>query len=343
VRNADSPWLACDPANDYLYLAYVSHGLRLDAYVNDPGDEPVYLVRSLDGGQTWSTPLLLGGPAALGARVEVGESGQVYVYWQDYATRQVVMRRSDDHGATFSDVVTVARFIDNHRTVVRGISEPGSYSGRQPPINYYDGAVYDFSQLAVDRTSGPRRGSLYMVWAEAAEGTAGPGSGLVVQDSLPNDTPANATLIHLGDNWVSVGESEIIDPDGGTHYFAFDGIEGTMVELRQGRYEFPASTSPFQNSSTGVDYQDAIGPGSGLTLYSGGYLYDGTAPAVLFTLPRTTRYILPGATSGGPTSMVLSGAINEFLVSPTSVARDHRDIVLTWSRDGATRGVPRCG
>ena len=341
VRNADSPWLACDPTNDHLYLAYVSHALRNDAYVNEPGDEPVYLVRSLDGGQSWSAPLLLGGPAALGTRVEVGESGQVYVCWQDYASGQVMMRRSEDHGETFADAVPVARFVDNHGTRVRGILTPGSYSGRQHPINYYEGGVFDFSQLAVDRSSGPRRGTLYVVWAEGAEGTTGPGSGRVVQDTLPNDTPATATLVNLGDSWVSVGYSEVIDPNGGQHFFAFDGTQGTMVELHQAQSQFPASISPFHSRPTGVDYQDAIGPSSGLTLYSGGYLDDGTAPPLLFTLPRTTRYILPGALSGGPTSVVVSGAIVEHLVSPISVARDHRDIVLVWSRDGGRTWSPK--
>jgi hypothetical protein len=60
-----------------------------------------------------------------------------------------------------------------------------------------------------------------------------------------------------------------------------------------------------------------------------------------FSLPRTTRYVIPGASSGGPATVVLSGSLNEFLPSPSSVARDHRDIVFTSSHDGGRTWSPK--
>ncbi len=340
-QNADSPWLARDPATGYLYLAYVRHTLRPYAYLNGPADQPVYLVRSLDGGATWSAPMLVGGPAALGSRVEVGESGQVYVCWQDYASQQVMLRRSDDHGATFADALPVGRFVDNSRTWMRGLGAAASYSGRQHPLNYYEsGNVFDFPQLAVDRSNGPLRGTLYMVWAEAAEGTTGPSSGRTVQETEPNDTPATANLIDIGDGFVSVGESEIIEPNGNNDYFAFDGVQGTMVELREGRAQYPEPNPDFPVSTFSFYYLDSPSGGEG-PLFTAPSLDDGTAPPLLCTLPRTTRYIIPGAFSGGPTTLVVFGSVNEFLPSPTSVARDHRDIVLTWSRDGGRTWSPK--
>jgi hypothetical protein len=339
-QNADSPWLARDPVNGYLYLAYVQHTLRLDPYVNGPAGQPVYLLRSPDGGATWSAPLLVGGPASLGSRVEVGESGQVYVYWQDYSSKQVMMRRSDDHGDIFGDVLPAGRFVDNSRTTPRGIAAALLDAGRQHPLNFYENAnVFDFPQLAVDRTNGPRRGTLYMVWAEAAEGTTGPSSGRVVQETEPNDTPATGNLINIGDAFASIGYAEQIEPSN-SDYFAFDGVQGTMVELSGARSQDPPPDTGPGGFPVRLFYLDSPSGGEGSLFVATG-LDDGTAPPMLCTLPRTTRYTIPGAFSGGPTTLVISGQLTEFLPSPTSVARDHRDIVLTWSRDGGRTWSPK--
>ncbi len=339
--SADSPWLACDPERGHVYLSYVAYTVPSTLLINGPANQPLYFLRSLDGGQTWSVPSLIGGPAALGSRVEVGAQGEVYVFWQDHLTKQMMLRRSEDFGSTLSEAQPVAGFVDNSRTLMRGLGTSAAFEGRGHPLNYYEeGNVFDFPQLAVDRSSGPHRGTLYMVWAEGAEGTMGPYSGRLVSESEPNDTPATADSIEIGDSFVSYGESESQFPTTFTDYFAFTGTQGRMVALAEGMDEFPANPDPFRAFNNWLLILD---PSSGLapTLYSGIALEDATAPPLLMSLPMTARYVIPGAGYGGPRSLTVYGSIREFLPSPGSVARDHRDIVLTWSRDGGRTWSPK--
>lgn len=332
--NADSPWLACDPERGHLYLTYVAYTIPSQPLLNGPANQPIFFVRSLDDGQTWSAPSVIGGPAALGSRVEVGEAGQVYVFWQDHLTKQVMLRRSEDFGETFSGEQPVSRFVDNSQTRMPGIGASGYFDGRGHPLNYYeDNNVFDFPQLAVDRSHGPGRGTLYMVWAEAAEGTFGPASGRTVTETEPNDTPATANLIEIGDGFVSYGEAE---QNSNRDYFAFDGAQGTLVHHGGSMLEFPSNPNPYQVFGFGCFYVD-----SPSAFYSTALPKDGSAPPMLISLPRTARYCIPGASSGGPTEMIVSGYVVEFLPSPSSVARDHRDIVLTWSRDGGRTWSPK--
>jgi hypothetical protein len=338
--NADSPWLAFDSERNYLYLAYVAYTLPTTLLINGPANQPVYFLRSLDGGQSWSSPSLMGGPAALGSRVEVGAGGEVLVFWQDHFTKQVMLRRSEDFGATFSDVQPVARFVDNSRARMRGIGASG-LDRRGHPLNYWEGGnVFDFSQLAVDRSSGPLRGTLYMVWAEAAEGTLGPSSGRLVYETEPNDFPATGNPIEIGDSFSSYGESEASQVPPNADFFVFPGNRGQMVALTTGMYEFPSDPDPFQAIQNGFGILDES-TGLAPTLFTGAALKDGTAPPTLASLPATGRYVIGAAASGGPRDIQVYGTLLEFLPSPASVARDHRDIVLTRSTDGGRTWSPK--
>src|SRR5262245_21893273 len=279
--NADSPWLACDPERSYLYLVYVAHTIPSTLLINGPANQPVYFLRSLDGGQTWSVPSLIGGPAALGSRVEVGAAGEVYVFWQDHLTKQVMLRRSEDFGGTFSEAQPVARFVDNSRIRMRGIGISAGFEGRGHPLNYWeDGNRFDFPQLAVDLSSGPNRGTLYMVWAEAAEGTLGPYSGRLVQETEPNDTPTTGNPIEIGDSFVSYGESEHTLPPPNQDYFEFQGIQGRLVALTTWLYEYPTNPSPFQATGSWIHLLDEA-TGLAPMLFTCIGLKDGTAPPML--------------------------------------------------------------
>ena len=337
---ADTPWLACDPVSGNLYLAYVANTYTGSPIPDRSPDQPVVLVRSLDGGQTWSAPLTISGPGALGSRVEVGASGEVLVCWQDYFTKQVMVRRSVDSGVTFLPEQSVAGFNDNSRVRMPGIGISDNV-GRAHPYHYYeDGNVFDFPQMAVDRTTGPNRGTVYMVWAEVAEGAFAPTSGRAISETEPNDTPLTANPIEIGDSFVSSGESERsrVPPNG--DLFSFHGEKGQMVGLYGQISERPASSSPYQPKTNSLLLLDE-GTGLAPTLFRGAALKDGTAPPTLVSLPRTGRYVIPGASSGGPTDMVVSGLVQEFLPSPGSVARDHRDIVMVASRDGGRTWGPK--
>lgn len=337
---ADSPWLARDPVRGYLYLAYVL--FSPGALFNSPApNQPVMFVRSTDGGQTWSQPVLVGGPAALGSRVEVGVNGEVLVTWQDHQSKRVMLRRSLDFGATFEPEQVVAAFNDNSRVLMRGIDK-GGFDGRGHPINLYeDGNVFDFVQMAVDRSNGPDRGSIYMVWAEAAEGTYAPASGRVVSETEPNDTPLTANPIEIGDTWVSFGESERFPVPPNHDLFVFQGEQGRMVAQYGQMTQYPADPNPFAQRLT--NFLDLLDETTGLSpsLYRSVALKDGTAPPNLLSIPRTGRYIIPGANSGGASDLIISGLLLEYLPAPGSASRDHRDIVMVASRDGGLTWGPK--
>jgi hypothetical protein len=272
--------------------------------------------------------------------VEVGARGEVLVFWQDHLTKQVMLRRSEDFGATFSEVQPVGSFVDNSRTRMRGI-RTGGFDGRGHPLNYFEnGNMFDFPLLAVDRTNGPHRGALYMVWAEAAEGTLGPSSGQVVVESEPNETPATGTPIEIGDDFLSFGQSEHSLPPPDSDYFVFQGTKGRMVALTTGLEESPPNPSPFRATGSWILFLDED---SGLApeLFTGTSLKDGTAPPMIGSLPANGRYVIPGAYAGSPYSLTHFGSLLEFLPSPASVSRDHRDIVLTRSLDGGRTWSPK--
>jgi hypothetical protein len=168
------PWLAVDPSNPLnLYISFT-----------DGFPFKIQLISSNDGGKSWSAPVALEQtgnlcgpnsfpqfPAVDGSKVIVGPGGEVYVAWEfippqpcdtvnaPYPPREIHFARSLDHGATVSAPYKLAEVIGNgdaflpffHSEV--DIME-GGFSANEHP------------QLAVDRTNGPSRGSLYITWSD---------------------------------------------------------------------------------------------------------------------------------------------------------------------------------
>lgn len=104
ARFAHTPDIAVD-AVGRVFVVWVER----DIFGRVPHE--VFFVRSIDGGSTFSAPLLLSHPLPLGAappRLAVSAQGTVYVFWggsfEDPHGRQsnaYYIRRSDDHGETF--------------------------------------------------------------------------------------------------------------------------------------------------------------------------------------------------------------------------------------------------
>jgi hypothetical protein len=171
----DKPWLAADPTNaNRLYVTYLDvDGSDISGAVcgfNDEFGVPfarvrIELVRSADGGATWSPPVVVEevcGPAfANGSQVAVGPRGEVYVAWEAFAAediffspiREIDMKKSIDQGATFgakikvSDVTAVG---DSSLFLLQGGFRPGA----------------EFPSLAVDRSGSgsPTTGNVYIAW-----------------------------------------------------------------------------------------------------------------------------------------------------------------------------------
>jgi type IX secretion system substrate protein len=148
VSQLDKEWIAADqtggPFQNNVYVAFVnfSSGTSVDFY------------RSTNNGASWTFSGNMGtGSPNPGPDIATGPNGVVYLAW--YNSTGTAVRKSTDGGATFS-ALTVA---SNHTT-------PGAFStvsGR----NYLKAfiRVNGMPHIAVDMSSGPRRGWVYHVYA----------------------------------------------------------------------------------------------------------------------------------------------------------------------------------
>jgi hypothetical protein len=100
----DKEWITVDNApgagQGNVYMVYTD----FPTLFTDAG---IYLSRSTDGGNSWSSPISLGG--SQGGYVTVGPDHSVYVFYLASGSPQkIMMRKSTDQGVTFGAAVTVA-------------------------------------------------------------------------------------------------------------------------------------------------------------------------------------------------------------------------------------------
>ena len=148
----DKPWMTVDniagsPFRGNIYVTCT----RFVA----SGQDSISFMRSTDGGKTFSQALALSTIGASevaafqdlqGSFIAIGPNGEVYVSWYDTRVDGIRIARSTDGGATFSSPVTA-------------LSSIGFGS------SYYVPGTFDvaaFGQVAVDTSSGPNRGAVYV-------------------------------------------------------------------------------------------------------------------------------------------------------------------------------------
>ena len=157
----DKPWMAVDPTDPQrMYLTY-THIFFL-------GCINIELVRSVNGGKSWSAPTTVaedcdnsGASMLTGSNVVVSPGGKVYVAYElfpapppgaSFVNNAIYFARSD-HGAAFSKPLKVAEVI------------PG---GDGIQLNGHV-MVDEYPQLAVDRTNRPSRGTVYLTWPDGRD------------------------------------------------------------------------------------------------------------------------------------------------------------------------------
>jgi hypothetical protein len=170
----DKEWMSVEPgataarSDDVLHVTYTDFDFSgFEGGGPCPNDArfAIEYVKSEDGGATWTAPLVIEevcGAEGLvqGSQVEHGLADDVYVAWERYspdgASREIRIRRSTDLGAGFGATVTVAP--------LAGVGDGFALQGlfRSGP---------DLQGLAVDRTTGPRRGRVYLTWQDGARRT----------------------------------------------------------------------------------------------------------------------------------------------------------------------------
>jgi hypothetical protein len=147
----DKPYAACDysPGSPYLNNYYVT-------WTRFPttGGSPIYFSRSTNGGSTFSTPARISTASDCQFSCPtVGPNGEVYAVWYDYNSGNIKFDKSTDGGLSWGTDVTVSSFDDNFPSNPCGSFRTPSY-----PV------------IGCDISTGPRRGWLYVCWADARNG-----------------------------------------------------------------------------------------------------------------------------------------------------------------------------
>jgi len=171
-HSIDKPWLAADPTNaNRLYVTYTD----LDfSGVRCPNDirYAIELVSSADGGGTWGAPGIVheecfftGGNFLEGSNAVVAQDGTVYVGYELFPSavpqNEIQLAKSVDHGQTFGAPVKVSDVWPNGNS---GLLQGGFHNN-------------EFPQVAVDRSRGLSRGTVYITWSD--------GSNNIVFDLFP--------------------------------------------------------------------------------------------------------------------------------------------------------------
>lgn len=157
IPGFDKEMIAADdvptsPFANNLYCAWTVFG----------GNTTVQFNRSTDGANTFSVPIILRNGLGQGTNVQTGPNGEVYVCWADYTNGTIPAQglgftRSLDGGVNFTPFTI-----------------PFNYSGirvvflHNPDFN--NTRVNDFPSMSVDKSNGPRRGRIYVVYPERENG-----------------------------------------------------------------------------------------------------------------------------------------------------------------------------
>jgi hypothetical protein len=170
----DKTWIAADPVNNNIYVTYTR--------VNS-GSDGVKLARSIDHGVTFSTPVAIS--AGFIPMVAVGPGSEVYVVYKNGSV--IKLDRSVNGGVTWLTVDrTVAAFI------APTFSGNGGLHANVTP------------NIAVDRSNGPFRGRLYVVWADGRNGDAD----IYMASSADTGTTWTAP-VRVNDDYIGGGAEQI--------------------------------------------------------------------------------------------------------------------------------------
>ena len=193
AKNQDKPWSVIDRNNNNIYITWT----QFDDYASiDPLDISIILFsKSLDGGNTWSTPLRINkfegdckddDDTVEGAVPAMGPNGEIYVSWA--GPNGLVFNRSLDQGETWLQEEILIN------------SMPGGWNYKIPGISRANGLPI----IKCDLSGGPNHGTIYVNWSDQRNGI--------------NDTDVwLSESIDGGNTWSS--PSRVNNDNSSTHQF----------------------------------------------------------------------------------------------------------------------------
>ena len=318
----DKEWIVADSSSHYVYVTnstFTTTANYIDFY------------RSSNDGVTWSAATQISQAVdngyVQGSRPTVGPGGELYVTWKTINRTNDAddfkFRKSTNHGTSFGTEIALANFMDQF-----GTGSPGF--NRERGIG--------FPSIAVDRSTGPHRGRIYVTWGETWDIQAQTFTLNSGQAEIElNNSAGTATAFTPGQTlrgYCSYNNATYVDLD----YFKCTLNAGESVL-------FWADSLPAKTTYT--LRLIAAAPDSAQRLAFGGEL-DSTVSVTYITkafyafrAPVTGTYHLRMAPAFKSLSRPFRYRIRTAYGSPgTYRARDQRDICLTWSDDGTTWGTP---
>lgn len=308
----DKPWIAVDESSGEIYITYTRFVGYPAAFIGTV----IELIRSIDGGLTWSAPLQVSeGPLftdVQGSRPAVVGPGLVEIVWREYGWPQspIKIRSFNDAGTVFGpiQVVTMA-YMNNYN------GGPG----------FRRGTGIDLPSIAVDQSGGPNNGRIYVSWTEGVNYSDAPFVFAPQAEVEGNDTFPAANVFPVGStlqgNFASAADVDI---------YKFSGVAGQTVFFYTGA-----------NSNTNFNIAMRIICANGSLANFASYRIQafclGPWAGVVFTLPTTGDYYLHLSTGGA-----LAYDIYTAFDTPSAGerGRDYRDQFVSCSYDGLAWSTP---
>ncbi|MCC6348418.1 MAG: T9SS type A sorting domain-containing protein [Candidatus Eisenbacteria bacterium] len=302
----DKEWLSVDPGTGRVLLSYTNFTSGLDQIEFQSADSVL---------AGWTSPVRISADAEAGfvqaSRAVAGANGDVYVAYYGIGlvdADYVRFSRSTNGGASFSAPVNAVSFFSNYGTGAPGFNR--------------DSPIPNFPSLAVDHSSGPHRGRIYLAWAECLnwyDDTGNAGASGAASEVEPNETAAAASPMAPG-NLVRGALASTADFD----YF--------RVHLDAGQTILAFADS----SNIGVTLSLRMFAADGVTRLawttaSGSDVAAGYKPGWIWTAPASGDYFLRVASQTGSGGYRLRTGL---AARAGERGSDQRDVFVAHSDDG---------